>query len=640
VSSLNASVRADAPLLPVPTDVCTDVGSLLLSLTSSPERRIDILIGPSDSGKSAILRELVAAYRREGRTIRFVDLSLAEWRTTLSPDDSVDVMIIDHIDRIASSENLEAAFAMLDRGIANLVSLGLLRVLISFSSDWTVTFRHAYKLSPEVVLQRSIPTVRVETHTIRPYHYTELANLCTALGLDETDFSDQSLRRAGVLAMASSISTSNPDMTGARLREVLLARWLQAGNDQTARRARQMIWNLMAKWILRGDRFLLFLSGLYAESEGQFTTDTLRAQTGGPVRWENNQVQPESPAWGDLAAAKALEGVINGHDSPPIRSPVRTTVLDALIDISDPRELAQQVERKLSLLQGHQFEAIGYLGPVLGTLLARVQPHRELRFAHLSLQGPNHTDLPAVEQHVAQAVEEVLLAAMAQSLADLIASLSTVVRASLSGYRGGYRCWAYTREWAARLPLRAEAEDAVIRLLPQDGSWHYEDILDVAVTGATTRLMSEHSSSFESVLDRGAAPSAEYLADIWDGINDGVWDQIDANSKDFVSSLRIPTDTEQALTAVGCSMQRARVGNQDAAGWRLIDCDLLLADFRSCRNLEIADFSGSNWWAAILPPPARYHLSRSCSDSTFVEWCDAPPWRNPFFTGPWPRPFG
>ena len=375
-------------------------------------------------------------------------------------------------------------------------------------------------------------------------------------------------------------------------------------------------------------------------SRETFSTTTLRNQVGGPVRWEEDQLQPNSPSWGDVAAAETLDGIIKSRSVEFIKTPIRSTVLDALIDLSERTTLATQVERKLHFLQGADFASTGYLGPVLATLFIQVSQRAEITFQQLSLQGPEHSELRPIGRSVAEVVEDALILSLEQNVTELLMMLRRVARSTVSAYRGGYECWESVRAWARKLPLRAAAEDVVSELLPHDGSWHYEDILDVSVTQATTRLMANNARAFEAALEECASPTEEYLADIWDGVNDGAWDQIDATSSEFVSSLKLQSDAGKVFDIEGCKLQRARLGAQDVGRWRLVNCDLFLADFRSCRNLEKADLRGSNWWSAILPPPARYHLSRSCDDSRFFEWCDVPPWRNPYFTAQWPSPFG
>ena len=357
------------------------------------------------------------------------------------------------------------------------------------------------------------------------------------------------------------------------------------------------------------------------------------------MQWKEEQLQPDSPSWGDVATAEALEEIIKGRSADEIRTPLRSTVLDALIDLSEQRTLATQVERRLLSLQGADFASTGYLGAVLATLLTQVSPRPELTFGGLHLQGPDHHELRTVERSVAEVVEETLISALEENVSELLTMLRRVAHSTVSAYRGGYECWEIVRAWARKLPLRAAVEDVISQLLPRDGSWHYEDILDVSVTQATTRLMANNADAFDAALENHVSPVNEYLADIWDGVNDGAWDQIDAASREFISSLKLKSNSGKILNIEECKMQRARLGAQDVGRWRLVNCDLFLADFRSCRNLERTDLSGSNWWSAILPPPARYYLSRSCDDIRFREWCEAPPWNNPHFETQWPTPF-
>jgi hypothetical protein len=635
----SAPDRPARGLLPIPTAAHTDVGTYLAHLAADRRRRIDVLIGPDDSGKSALLRHLVLDYRDRGGKVRYIDLSLVPWREALLGEPAGDVAFIDHIDRIAESEGFKAAFDIFDRVLPTLFSAGMSRLVVALSVDWRARFVESYRLGPEVILKKAMPGVWFEVHTIRPYVDSELLPLCGDLGLNADDFGDDSLRRAGVLAMASSMSDDYPRLSGAGLRDVLATRWIEAGNDTIDRDARRAMWSLLGTLTLRGKPFTLDLPHLHSLVDGRFNAARLRAQIGGPLRWEAEHVLSDSPAWADLAAAKALQAVIRGQVSEPITVPLRSSVLDALRGLSDQQELAVQVDRRLSSMAGADFAATGYLGPILGTLCAQLSRDAEIVLRDLLLQGPDHEQLPAVDPDIAAAVEEALLTAMSRSMAGLLASLSDVPPAEPSAYRGGYRVWQTARAWAAALPLRASAENAAMRLLPSDGSWRYEDILDVSVTGATTTLMDIESAALARLLDRRQDPAAQYLADIWDGINDGAWDQIDANSHDYVTSLNLPSGMTGTVTAIGCRMQRARLGAQDVDGWRLINCELLLADFRSCSNVERVEFTGSNWWTAILPPPARYHHSRSCATPEFLHWCESPPWANPYYTSAWPTPF-
>lgn len=626
-------------LLPIPSTARTDVGAFLARLADDRQRRIDVLVGADESGKSTLMRKLVVDYRDHGDEVRYVDLSLVDWRHALLEQPATAVVFIDHLDRVMDGERFRAAFDIFDRVLPALFSAGMYRLVLALSTDWRTSFVEIYRLPPEVMLNKALPDVPFEAHFLRPYQDEELAPLCHDLGLSADDYDDESLRRAGVLAMASNASEHWPQATPARIRDVLAARWIEAGSRPPDRDARRAMWELLGTLTLRGEPFVLDLEHLGSLIGERFDRAHLRAQIGGPLRWEAEHVESDSPAWADLAAARVLRSIIGERTTAPITSPLRTSVLDTLKDLYDPRDLTIQVDRKLGLIAGADFATTGYLGPVLGTLRARLSPDHLLVFRDLPLQGPDHSDVRTIGPHVAAAVEEALLHAMRHSLPNLLRRLDDVPASEPSAYQGGYRVWLAARAWASGLPLRASAETMLAELLPDDSSWRYEDILDVAVTGATTRLMSRNSAVLRAHLGNRHNPIEQYLADVWDGINDGAWDQIDAATRDFVASLDLPPAMTGSLTALGCRLQRAHLGAQDVKSWRLIDCDLLLADFRSCENVEFVDFNGSNWWAAILPPPARYHLSRWCDDPRFTAWCEAPPWSNPYYTSRWPTPF-
>src|SRR5262249_19140207 len=153
-----------------------------------------------------------------------------------------EVLLMDHIDRINDRDYFSVAFDMLDRLIPSIFAAGSLILALSLSQDWRSAFRSIYRINPETLLQRSIPTVTVKPHYIRPYDDAELTVLCHNLGLDAREFADASLRKAGVLAMASAAASEPFPLNGATLRKILTMRWVQAGHDTSAREARKAMW--------------------------------------------------------------------------------------------------------------------------------------------------------------------------------------------------------------------------------------------------------------------------------------------------------------------------------------------------------------------------------------------------------------
>jgi hypothetical protein len=630
--------RAKRNLLPVPTAGHADIGQALAALATDRDPRVDVVIGPGDAGKSALVRGLAPRYRALGDVVRTIDLSLVDWRRSLLDNDRVDVMLVDHVDRLPEPQHFRAAFEILDRAIPVLFARGLSRLVLTVNTDWRETFRALYRLAPEVLLDRALSEVGLVAHVIRPYTDDELERLCNGLGLAAETFAETSLRRSGVLSLAAAADDAAARLNGPCLRDVLARRWIEAGNGVRSSAARQAMWNLMGRVTLRDESFSVPLSELSGALDAGHDIATLRAQVAGPLRLEGDQVEWTSPAWGDVAGADALRAVIRDPSPGPVVGPIRRSVLDALLDTSDRSELARDVTRSMRALRTARPAGQGYLGAVLGTLSAQVVTSAELIFEDLPLQGPDHARLRSVQTEVVDVVHDALKEAMIRWVGTLATALRSLPTGARSGFRGGYEAWSAARAWARALPLRMFAEGALVKL-PHGGAWRYEDVLDVAVTGATTSFLDEAAEIIRRTLDQRVSPPAEYLADVWDGVNDGAWDQIDATTRDYVGSLRLPAEMGRTLTATRCSLQRAHFGSQDVRTWRLIDCDLFLADFRSCRNVEAANFQGSNWWAAMLPPPARYFLSRTCRTPAFREWCAEPPWRNPYYTAAWPVPF-
>jgi hypothetical protein len=625
-------------LLPIPSAEAPDLGAYLMRRLSESHRpQAHIVLGGHDSGKSALARTLADRSTLGDVTARLVDLSTTGLPEAL--DDGLDLLIVDHIDRIENHSQLQIAFAILDHRLPGLVSQHACSLLLTMDENWASHFSRIYRTSPSSLLESALIGRNLELHVLRPYSDEELEVLCGGHNLNAADFWPLELRRAGVLAMARSSAPHLPPLTGAQLREMLAIRWSEGGHDEPARRIRALLWRIMGKDLLETGSFARDLQSLYAVNEGRVATERLRAEVGGPVRWEGTAVGPDSPSWGDVAAAQVLGDAILHQGTVSPTAPIRTSVLDALIQIVDPAELESGLRRTLASFQGSSFTASGWLGPALGTLLARVTKSTEIAVTRVALQGPDHSELPSIPGDVSAIVEARLSESLSEALDGLTGSIQRAVASDTSAFNGGYACWRAVRSWASALQLRADAESSITDRLPRDGSWRYEDILDVSVTGASTRFMDENRERLVAALADGRSPVIEYLADVWDGINDGAWDQIDATPHEFASSFSLPPSESGRIRAVSSGFQRAHFGAHDAGQWIFRDCDLLLADFRSCANLETTDFDGSNWWSAILPPPVRYRKSRECVDEAFLSWCESPPWRNPYYTSEWPAPF-
>jgi hypothetical protein len=102
---------------------------------------------------------------------------------------------------------------------------------------------------------------------------------------------------------------------------------------------RRFVWENVGKTVLRGMGSDSGDSTIDDLPNGRFSQSLLRAQIGGPLRWRGGQVQPDSPAWEDLAGAMALQGILEDVESAVIHQPLRSSILDALLCISDENQL-------------------------------------------------------------------------------------------------------------------------------------------------------------------------------------------------------------------------------------------------------------------------------------------------------------
>ncbi|MDQ1293034.1 MAG: hypothetical protein QG608_915, partial [Actinomycetota bacterium] len=237
--------------LPVPSYTCTDIGGLLSSLAFDRSPRIDVLIGPADAGKSALLRRLALEYRCVGDVVRLVDLSFVDWQQGLMNEGRTDVVFVDHIDRITDREHFRMAYGILDRGIPVLFARGLSRLVIAFDKSWRETFNSVYSVDPERLLVNAAGGGVTSVHLIRPYTDPELVQHCDRLRLDMTMFLEPSLRLPGVLSLAAAARGSRPRMTSSHLRDVLARRWMDSANSSCSHRIRRFLWKAMGYLSIR-----------------------------------------------------------------------------------------------------------------------------------------------------------------------------------------------------------------------------------------------------------------------------------------------------------------------------------------------------------------------------------------------------
>lgn len=630
--------------LPVPSGETPDVRDVLISgLRDRANPTVVVVRGPHDSGKSALGHQLLAAARAAGLSAEYRDLSTQKWSTKKRTFSQI--LIIDHIERLLVRRGTElrdafgTARAVLERDVPQALALGSNYVYIAIDETWAQTFASIYQSRPEWILDAKLLEASVRTHSIRPYSAAETEEICNRIGLQPNAFDTPGLRRAGLLALARRSLEDGHPPTGVRTRALLAARWLDAANDAASRATRRAIWDNMGADVLRSGAFRRSLKRVADPLPSGVSYETVRAQVAEPVRWEGNEVVPASPAWGDVAASIALGDSLMKASDIRAATPLRVSVLDAAVELFDRTELRRCVEDWFEGPRHPSFSKSGYAGPAIGTLLFRLASASTVTLSGVEIQGPDHVTLPRIPIALAVEIQRVLEDTIESHLEELVAELGRIGLLEPSASRGGYAFWMTAREWARRVPIRAHAEAAAYDGLSQDGLWRYEDILDVSITGASTAVLARaHERLLETFKGR-PEEMPRYLADVWDGVNDGAWDQIDFAHSDFVSTLRIVGGVKRTVIATDCRLQRAQFDTSSCRGWRFERCDLRLADLRSCADLEDAYFTDTNWWSALLPPPVRYAMSIDCTEPAFLAWASDPPWRNPYWYGTWPDPF-
>ncbi len=594
---------------------------------------VTVLEGPSDAGKSTLLRECMGQAEQD----RIVDLSLVA--NGSEADDRLDhagPLGIDHLDRLAGSAQFHEAYELLTVRLPARLPRSHATVLV-VNDDWSAAFASAYGgLSPADVLRRAAPTVAVELVQVAPYSDMQLNAVAERLHLDVGELDDPRLRLAGVLAIAASHGDSE-DWSTNRIRAQSVVEWVAKGGSD--RQLRQALWDLAGRRALRGESGQLSRSALFSSLDGRYETSAFGRQLGGPFQWRSGALSTMNPSYDDVAAASMLRSVIMGDERMGLPVPMRASVLRCLLELSGDyrEELLEAADGLLHEVRTAPHADVGYLPVTLGATLLAGQ--RSVHFEGCRLQGPEHQSTDRIPEQVAGTLTGRLVELFHHGLAALVDALGAVAVGGRGAYGGDGRIWERARVWARGLPLRALVEDTILHELPADRAWRHEDVLDVAVTGATTAFMAEQPGALEAALRGADVGLATLLADVWDGLNDGAWDQLLVERQSSLEGLLVLDDARHQVSARDCRLQRAQLRDQDLSGWTLERCDLHLADLRSCQGLLNAGLAGSNWWSAMLAPADRYELMRRGEgDERLASWMASPPWTNPYYTDPWPAP--
>jgi hypothetical protein len=626
-----ANAKADGRWFPVPSEHSSDVINDVTQILAAPNIAVVAIVGGPDFGKTSILRRCAESAFAKGKTFVLVDCASNGLDDFLASD--AELVLIDHIDRLICDEPLSEAFACFDRRLPEFLRGERRKLVIALDSAWNEQFCKVYQMSPLEVLTAAVPSIPIHKFLLRPYSTDEVAAVCAAEGMDPKQFPSGDLRRAGLLAL-SRASGSQP-VSGSQLRAIHVARWIEAGATDLARSVRRHIWASLGRNILAEGSLSMVGSGDQVIDALGPSMRQMRAEVGGLLRLEGGRIVPDFPALGDVAAAQVIGGAVIQAASVHISTPVRREILNAVCDLYSRDEL---LEGTMSRLHDRTQPLSVFEGPVLGTLASTISPAGTVAFSECHLSGPDIHTFEPVPPSLIDLVQSSLIETLTNSLDGLIKAIRATPQDATSAYSGGNSYWLAARDWSHFLKLRADAETRILEQLPSSGGWKLEDILDVAVTASTTAVLKIVEGNLNGVLVNRPDPVHWMLADIWDGINDGCWDQLRAPEESFITALLV-NRSDLVLRATQCSLQGARFGGSLVSDWSLTHCDLLWADFRSCIGVLEADMTGSNWWSSILPPAVRYAWSRDESGEAFNSWAENPPWINPYWDQGWPRPF-
>lgn len=617
-------------LLPIPSDEHPDVTDLLIeSVVGTPGPAIHLILGPEESGKSTLLRVLANNASRTGASSSVVEAKDGV------PLVGSQFLLLDHLERLEADDPRSEAYEILTDALPRYLHGTNGVAVLCVSESWANSFQAAWHMSIQACLGANVATGIPTVWRLRPYTADELNGVCDALELPATWFDRDDLRLPGVLAMARSQTLQSEATSRFSLRAQGAQKWMQRARTRGARKRRRSIWERAGKAsLLTGDWSAPAPAGNYDLAPSSRVSSLV---SDSPFVIRGGRMIFQSPAWADVAMAEQLIRSVETRSVEWCASPMPMSAIEAAIGLQpegDLREILQELfgdkeERPC-------FSRHGYAAPALGTMYARVAG--ELDIASCDLGGERNADLADPPPGLADIVSTRLFSILLESAYLLIERLATVSPSSPSAWRGGDAYWTETRAWVASLPLLDTFRKAMDEYPLKLADWKYEAILDVAVTDASTAFL--NSPGLASTMVEGRRdPRNEILADVWDGTNDGLWDQLISSSLSGCSEFVAPNEM-RGFRADGCVLQRARLGSSDASDWSFVDCDLLLADMRNCSNLTSVSFGeGTNWWAAMLPPVTRYTLSRTRSEPGFVEWCASPPWSNPYWTQSWPRPF-
>lgn len=517
---------------------------------------------------------------------------------------------------------------------------------MAVESGWGDQFAAAYRMTVAAACRLEVPWVNIVQYHLRSYTVDEIDLLATQYALPVNSPEELGKVYPGSFAILRELAPIPSIANAGEARPLLiiaqLQRWVSKHVNPQARQNREILLSVLGGYAL-DQRLPASVSDIFVSTSGRITEHDISQNASGPLILKGHQVSFRSRHHADVAAARSLLGKVGSNAVNKVARPVPTRVIDHAVSMVEAEAPPRNdLKWTLEKLRGREYEEIGYYACALAAIsLKTLRQTDSVRLAELYLQGPPHDSSNAVLGETQADIRSLLTELMRQGLPGLIARLSRMPKGARSCNSGSRAYWIAARQWAGSLKLRAKLEQRISEELSPAASWRYEDILDVSVTEATTVLLIEFESHIRKVIAGAGSSAEEIFADLWDGFNDGCWDQVIADRSEYIDALVVPEGLGQATVVLRAShLQRARFGNADLSGWSMESCDLHLADLRSCTGVLAANLSNSNWWTAMLAPDDRYALSRIESHDQFMDWCADPPWCNPYYASPWPLPFG
>jgi hypothetical protein len=643
--------NAEPRLFPLPMIHCvvqdgSDLDDRIDSFLRDCPETILWISGPSEAGKTLAIRRMID--RSSDLSFEYLDLtspdSLELLRSIKAQPFTSTVAVLDHLEALSNNTEVLSPKALSE--IVAAVATRHLRVIVVAASWWESTIVQEFGLLPRLELLARVGGNAVKVETVRPFTEAELQALCLQHNIPPALFPDEITRTVGVIALALALKHEGMltlDRSGhhsvLELQLLVVKRYLTS--SPTNRELRAQIWRYM---------------GLYSMGNLGVDVQTIRQWLGtdwrdtdilnsirDPLYARDGRLFYSTIGFATVGAAMAISDLALGRQEMkrlPI-SPTGAAMLCSKEMLMQEAAAITHIASSLDRLRESRFDAVGYSALAVATLALSVDASIRWNFSKLWLQGPPHREAVSVPNDIRQNVAAVVTKFLSDQISTVISRVRQLPNTLVSCYEGDDRLWATAREWARHLPLKTIADEALWPALGELPAWRYENILDDVFTHTTTEVMRRNSAELSRLLSNFESVNiGMLLADLWDGINDGCWDAF-IHPRDQLTNLKIASGKLSLMNFSGAQLERAVFGNSDVQGTVFTGANLHLADFRSTQNVQTAVLEGANWWAAMLRPSDRYALSRlNSTNPTYLEWCRQPPWNNPYYSAPWPKPFG